>query len=155
MNKDSETARRVLDKRFNEMKPYDPFACPPKGWIRAIRDALGMTTTQLAKRMHISQPTLYEYEKRESEGTITLNSLEKAAQAMGCRLIYAIVPQESLEEIIRKQAEKIAREMFSKVEHSMSLEKQEVSAEERKVQFDKFVDKVVKETRLIWDEPNV
>lgn len=148
----SDKARKALDRRFNEMKPYETFARPPKGWLRAVRDALGITTTQLAKRLKISQPTLSEYEKREVEGTLTLNSLERAAQAMGCRLIYAIVPEDSLENLVRKQAEKVAKEMFSKVEHSMSLEKQEISEEERKLQFEKFVDKVMQESSRIWDE---
>src|SRR5689334_6307097 len=103
----SDKARKALDKRFQEMKPYHTFERPPKGWLRAVRDALGMTTTQLAKRLKISQPTLFEYEKREVEGSLTLNTLEKAAQAMGCRLIYAIVPEDSLEAIVHKQAETV------------------------------------------------
>jgi predicted DNA-binding mobile mystery protein A len=154
MTKGTDKARKALDRRFNAMKPYETFACPPKGWIRAIRDALGMTTAQLAKRMHIAQPTLSAFEKREFEGTITLNSLEKAAQAMGCRLIYAIVPQESLEEITRGQAKKIAREMFSKIEHSMSLEKQEVTEPDRRVQFENLVNRLIRDAGRIWDEPS-
>ncbi len=150
--KNSQKAQKALDKRFQAMKPYHNFDKPHKGWIRAVRDALGMTTTQLAKRLKVSQPTLFEYEKREIEGTITLNTLEKAAQAMGCRLLYAIVPENTLEALVQRQAEKVARAMFNKVEHTMRLEEQEISNDETNYQFQKFLDKVKEQSSRLWEE---
>jgi len=150
MNKNTGKARKALDRRFNAMKPYENFACPSKGWIRAIRDALGMTSAQLAKRMNTSQPTLSALEKREFEGTVTLKSLEKAAQAMGCRLIYAIVPQESLAEIVRHQAEQAAKEILNRVEQSMNLEKQAVIDTDRTVQFENLVEKFIENPKQMY-----
>ena len=69
-------------------------AVPVKGWIKAIRDSLGMTAAQLANRMGISQSTLTAMEKAEARGAIQLSSLRRAAEAMNCTLVYALVPND-------------------------------------------------------------
>lgn len=81
---------------------------PQSGWLRAVRDALGMTAAQLGARLGITPTSVFEMERREADGTITLKTLEKAAQALGCTLVYALVPAESLDATVRKQARKVA-----------------------------------------------
>ena len=100
--------RKTLDRRFAWLRKAS--ARPPRGWIRAIRDALGMTAAQLGERMHVSQPTVTELEKAEVESRITLGSLERAAEAMGCTLVYALVPRRPLEEMVEERARQIAEE---------------------------------------------
>jgi len=80
-----------LTERFEELAPLSQVRRPSRGWIRAIRETLGMTTRQLAERLGVKQPTLAELEKNEASGNITVKSLERAAEALGCRLVYALV----------------------------------------------------------------
>jgi predicted DNA-binding mobile mystery protein A len=77
---------------------------PSEGWIRVVRDALGMTAFELGSRMGVSQPRISQLERAEREGTIQLWNLERAAQALHSTLVYALVPIEPLEEVVRRQA---------------------------------------------------
>lgn len=72
-----------------------------------------MTAAQLGERMKIAQPTVTELEKAEVESRITLGSLERAAEAMGCTLVYALVPRRPLEEMVQDRARQIADEMVA------------------------------------------
>ena len=109
---------------------------PGRGWLRAIRTALGMTSKQLAHRLQTSQSAIIEYEQREIAGTISLGTLRRAASAMDCDFVYALVPRRPLRDIVERQAEDVARRKLASVAHSMQLEDQGVSAEamERQVQ---------------------
>lgn len=125
------------------------FTPPVKGWIRAIRDALGMTAEQLANRLGVKQPTLHKLEQSEVKGSIELATLRRVAAALDCTLVYAFVPKQSLEETVRARARSFTRRRFVPVEHSMLLEDQKVEgkAEEERV------DEVLRETRLskLWE----
>ncbi|KRP85840.1 hypothetical protein AOQ72_04145 [Bradyrhizobium yuanmingense] len=90
---------RHLDSRFATLRALSHSQRPPKGWIRAIRDALGMTTAQYAKRLGVSQPRIVELERSEQGGSVTLNTLQRAAEALGCRLVYVLVPERPLAEL--------------------------------------------------------
>src|ERR1700722_8381925 len=94
-----------LDRRFKALGPLVQNPRPPKGWLRAIRDALGMTTAQFARRLGVSQPRIIELEKSEVTGGVTLNTLQRAAEALGCRLVYALVPERALADTVRERAE--------------------------------------------------
>src|ERR1700719_3707346 len=121
------TAYEQLDRRFNELKPLTQTTRPSRGWIRAIREAIGMTTAQLAKRLGVHQPRVIELERGEATGNITVKSLERAAEALGCHLVYALVPKEPLSDTIRKRASVIAERQLASVEQSMRLEDQAVN----------------------------
>src|SRR3981081_63847 len=112
-------AIRHLDRRFAALRPLTNSPRPPKGWLRAIRDALGMTTAQLARRLGVSQPRIVELEQSEASGSVTLNTLQRAAEALGCRLIYALVPEQPLEETVRDRATLVAERQLASVEHTM------------------------------------
>src|SRR4051812_40421450 len=101
-------AIRHLDKRFAALRPLATAPRPPKGWLRAIRDALGMTTAQLARRLGVSQPRIVELEQSEVGGTVTLNTLQRAAEALGCRLVYVLVPERPLAEVVQERARRLA-----------------------------------------------
>jgi len=85
---------------------------PPQGWARAIRDALGMTKSQLARRMGVSSSTVAELERSEVRETITLASLRRLAKGLDCRVVYALVPNgaDSLEVLVRDRAESLVSE---------------------------------------------
>src|ERR1700737_133371 len=101
-------AIRHLDKRFAALRPLVKSQRPPKGWLRAIRDALGMTTAQFARRLGVSQPRIVELEQSEASGSVTLNTLRRAAEALGCRLVYVLVPEQPLAETVRERADLLA-----------------------------------------------
>lgn len=147
------TAHQQLDKRLAILRPLADTAKPSRGWIRAIRETLGMTTRQLAKRMRISQPTLVRLEKSEAAGTITLNSLERAAQALGCRVVYALVPVKPLTETIEQRALALADAELSSVEQTMRLEAQGVSDKAQRKQARQQLAKDMQRRRArLWDE---
>lgn len=119
-------ARDRLDKKFEALRPLDRFAMPPKGWIRAIRDAIGMTGSQLGRRVGNSPQGIVGLERSEAAGTIQLNTLRRAAEAMECVLVYAIIPKTSLADMVNSRAREIARRALQRVSHSMALEDQQV-----------------------------
>jgi predicted DNA-binding mobile mystery protein A len=95
--------------------------------LQAIRQALGLTTRQLAQRVGVSQSAVVAAERSEAGQDITLATLRRYANAMDCELVYALVPRRSLQETIEAQAERVAREEVSRVGQSMALEDQATS----------------------------
>src|SRR5271170_6612071 len=92
---------------------------PSGGWLRAIRQALGMTTRQLAKSVGVTQAAVVDAERTEAKGDITLATLQRYAAALGCELSYALVPKRSLRDTLEDRADHIARDQVSRVRHSM------------------------------------
>ena len=102
--------------------------------MRAIRDALGMTTKQFAQRLGVSQPRVVALEQGEAEDAITLASLRRAADALDCALVYAFVPNRPFVEMLRAQAEHKADEQLRNVSHTMGLENQTLTAADQRRQ---------------------
>ena len=128
-------ARDRLDARLAAIKPIDSFAIPPKGWIRAIRDAIGMTGAQLGRRLGMTAQGIASVERSEAEGKIQLNTLRRAGEAMDCVLVYALVPKTSLTEMVDRRARELALRTLRRVSHSMALEDQQVDRDlEKRVQ---------------------
>lgn len=107
---------------------------PKEGWIAHIRSALALPTAQLAKLMGIKQPSALAMEKREQDKTITLETLEKAANAMGCDLVYAFVPKTSLEDFVEQKRNILVDEIMQKTHLTMSLENQGLNRQDLKDQ---------------------
>jgi predicted DNA-binding mobile mystery protein A len=121
----------VLDQHLRNLTVCDR---PKNGWVKAIRTSLGMTVQQLALRLGISQQSATSLEQNEATDAITIHSLRKIAMALDCKFVYALVPnQGSLENTIRQQAYKKARELLTSVDHSMQLELQGVGNLEEKI----------------------
>lgn len=150
---DRALARKQLDKRLDFLRDSDALARPPRGWVKAIRDALGMTTAQLAGRIGVSQPRAVEIEKAERESAITLDTLERAAHALDCKLVYAFVPRKPLQELVAERARLIAKKRLSVTGHHMALEAQSVSDADEKEQFEQLVRQIVEKGGSdIWKE---
>ena len=144
-------ARKALDKRFADMRPIERYSVPPKGWIRAIRDALGMTSAQLAKRLDMSTQGVSKVESSEANDTIRLNTLRKVAEALDCTLVYALVPNTSLEEKVHGQARKIALRELKRVSHTMALEDQGETNRELENRIEDYVRENLRDKDL-WDK---
>ena len=146
-------ARKNLDRRFTELKPIDRWARPPKGWLRAIRDAIGMTTAQMATRLGVSQPRIITLEQDEVRGVLSLETLSRAAQALDCTLVYALVPNQSLDQMVRQRADQIAAARIGRVDHSMRLENQGLSKQDLQAEYRRLADELLQgNLRRIWDE---
>jgi predicted DNA-binding mobile mystery protein A len=146
-------AVRHLDKRFTVLRRLTQSPRPPKGWLRAVRDALGMTTAQFGRRLGVSQPRIIELEKSEVSGSVTLNTLQRAAEALGCRLVYTLIPEKPLAETVRERAELIAERQLKAVEQTMRLENQSVkNATAAKYLRRQFVEELLRRPARLWDE---
>ena len=127
---------------------------PRQGWISEIRRALGMSAAQLARRLNVSRPAVSQYEKGEVDGSLTLQTLRTAASALGCELVYALVHRTRLEDMLEKQARRVATQMVLRAAHSMRLEQQDVSKRETAKQLeDLTLQLLLERPRSLWDEP--
>jgi len=152
----AETLRRLrlrqLDKSLLPWKSLGPR--PSDGWARTIRRALGMTVGDLGRRIGISAPAVSQLEKGEREYTITLSRLQTLAEALDCDLVYAFVPRAGLGAFLKREAERIARRRVDRVQHSMTLEAQDVGDEEIKNQIREQTEEILTGNwRRIWKEP--
>jgi predicted DNA-binding mobile mystery protein A len=124
---------------------------PVHGWIRAIREGLGLTATQLGHRLSITQPSVVALEASEAAKTIRLSSLERVAAALNCTLAYALIPNESLEEAVHSRVNKLAEERLRRVEHTMLLENQSVTDPTAKGRLLSHIEDEI-EHGSIWDD---
>ena len=119
--------RELIEKKLKPWLKIRSEKPPQAGWIKAIRGALGINTRQLADFLGINQTNALRLEQREARGKATLELIEKAADVMGCKLVYAIVPKDqfsSLDEIVSRRADLLSDELVKNVHHTMKLEKQ-------------------------------
>jgi len=124
-------ARDRLDANLAELKAVRHFATrPPRGWIRAIRDALGMSGAQLGRRMGMTAQSVAGLEKSEVDGKIQLDTLRRAAEALDCVVVYALVPRTSLNTMVDERARTLAVRGLDRVSHSMALEDQRVDRDQ-------------------------
>jgi transcriptional regulator with XRE-family HTH domain len=93
-------ARQKLDKE-NRLLRAAAKKYYPKGILRAVRQALGIRAADMARQLKVNPSVLFRLEKSEISRTISLKSMERVAQAMGCEVIYGIVPNngKTLEEL--------------------------------------------------------
>jgi predicted DNA-binding mobile mystery protein A len=146
-------AIRHLDARFADLRPLAATHRPPKGWIRAVRDALGMTTAQLAKRLGVSQPRVVELEQSEVSGSVTLHTLQRAAEALGCRFVYVLVPEKPLAETVRTRAEAVAQRQLTSVQQTMRLENQSVSDQAAGDRLrNQIIEELLRRPARLWDD---
>lgn len=144
-------ARRRLDERLTAFAGLGP--PPPVGWVRAIRDGLGLTAAQLARRLGIRPSSVADLEKNEAEGKVTLATLRRAAEAMDCTLVYAIVPKKSLQSMVEEAAEAAAKRELAASLHTMELEAQGVRKRDRRDMLDALAAEIGEAGgRRLWGE---
>jgi len=149
---DRATARRQLDKRLINIKNIDAQR-PPRGWVKAIRESLGMTTAQLGRKLDVSQPRIIKIEQSEIKGTITLGSLERVAQALDCRVVYALVPRTSLEDVIGERARQKAKKRLESTSHTMALEAQRPEPDDEAEQLKRLANNLIqKGGSSLWED---
>lgn len=100
---------------------------PKSGWLTSLRQQLKMSGQDLASRLGLSRNAVYQAERNERNGTITLQQLEKVAQGMGGRLVYAVIPEPSVEGIVERRAYEKAKAIVNQSRVHMVMEGQGVS----------------------------
>jgi len=114
-----------------------------------MRDALGMTTTDLGRRLGVSAAAVTQFERSELHDRIRLETLRRAAEAMDCTLVYAFVPREPLEDMVQRRAHDLAHQRLAPIAHTMRLEDQAVTPE----RLDELVDELASQlinSRELW-----
>jgi predicted DNA-binding mobile mystery protein A len=137
-------ARRELDRRLTAADVGPIRVRPQSGWIRAIRSGLGMSQDALAGRLGISKASLAKLERNERDHKISMGKLAEVARAMDCQLVYALVPNESLEHTVNQQAERVAANRLAYVSTTMDLEDQSVD-------IDRYAGQLADEARRVID----
>ena len=125
-----------LDEALHQWRHTDLARPPASGWARAIRVALGMPLRALAVRMGLTEGGVRKLEIGEAEGTTSLATLQKLADALDCDLQYALVPRKPLEQMLMDKARLVAAAELAPVSHSMRLEAQEVGAQQSQAQLE-------------------
>lgn len=125
-------------------------AIPASGWIRVLRESLGITAASFGRRLHIAQQNVVKLEASERAGTITLASLRRAAAALDADFVYAIVPRKSLRQTISIRARELAHQRIAPVAHSMRLEAQGLSERELQDQVDELARDLERRPRELW-----
>jgi predicted DNA-binding mobile mystery protein A len=152
MNSARTLARLRLDERLSTLPPDEQLRPPPRGWVRAIRDALGMSGRQLAERMSVSPQTVDAIERSEAAGTVQLDTLRRAAEAMDCTLVYALTPRSSLDAMVAERARRIALRALERVDRTMAIEDQASGDADREARIADYIRDAIKE-RDLWDDP--
>lgn len=141
-----------LDK---SLKPFYALLSyqPSEGWIKTIRHSLQMSTHILAKRLKVTQPTIVDLESREFKKTVTLKKMEEAAEALGCRFVYAFVPETSFLSFIDGQEKQKAERLVQQIQQTMSLEDQALQNEQLKEQLELIHQHIKSEPlKNLWKE---
>ena len=143
-------ARRRLDVKLAPFQALTAVDIPRTGWLRAIRQALGMSSRQLANRLGLASQSVDDMEKTEATGTIRLDTLRRAAAALDCTLVYALVPNQSLEVMVERRARALATAALDRVDQTMALEDQRVENSDREELIEDYIRQHIRD-RDLWE----
>lgn len=146
-------ARKRLERRLAPLRDQRGLIPPPRGWIRAVRDAFGMTTRQLARRMGKVQSAVVEMEKSEARDSISLATLRQAAEALDCTLVYALVPNRPIDDMLRARAAEVASRQLARASHTMALENQSLDRAAEEAERERLIDELLRGSPArLWDD---
>jgi len=96
---------RKLDKEMRHYRLAAREENPTNELLRTLRKVLRVPMKEIAGKMGIVESTLFQLEGREGTGSITLGSLGRIAEAMGCKVVYGVVPLngKTLEELAEER----------------------------------------------------
>jgi len=107
-----EKARMDLEGQLRPFRRARKARRPSQGWLRAMRQATGISVREIAEHMKFTPKMVFQMERSEQQDTITLERLGEMARAMQCDLVYGIVPwHRSIED---RAMELVERELWRK-----------------------------------------
>ena len=149
---DRKLIRKQLDKKLKQFKALLKQGVPSGGWVRSIREALGMTLEDLGHRVRLDKSRVYRIEQSEPNGDIKLSTLKKMAEGLGMTFVYGFVSKDSLEQKMKEQARTIAVKRLGRIDHSMKLEEQGLLKEDQESSLNDLIDQILIEKRKnFWD----
>ncbi len=152
MKKNRRLRRTQLDRSFMQLKTLN-LKTPKKGWIKEVRESLGMSMKDLADRLGTIKQRIERIEKDEVASKVSLETMKKTAEAMNCDFIYFVVPKNSLEETLKDQGLKAAQKILKQVGKTMALEAQTTSTLSQKKLVENLAQEMLlNEDRKIWKE---
>jgi predicted DNA-binding mobile mystery protein A len=123
------------------------------GWIKTLRTALGMSATQLARRLGVTKQAIGNMERGERAGTLSLTTYHKVAETLGCHLKVVLVPKKPLETIVQEQARQVATRLVKQTSHQMHLEAQETTPSFQKAQIEEMTQELIRShSKKIWED---
>jgi predicted DNA-binding mobile mystery protein A len=142
-----------LNEKMDQLNGLQHVIVPPIGWIKAIRNGIGMSMEQLGKKLSITKQGVMDIEKREKEGAITIKSMQEIAKAMDTQFVYGFVPKTgSLEQMIEYRALEIASKIVERTSTTMKLEDQANSKERIEKAIKERATEIINKTpKILWD----
>ncbi|MDP2059631.1 MAG: mobile mystery protein A [Flavobacteriaceae bacterium] len=142
-----------LDQKLQSFQKTELVLVPNKGWIHTIRTALNMTMAQLGARLKITRQGVKSMEESESKGSITINSLKEAGEALDLKFVYGFVPKNgTIDNLVNIKAEKLARKIALRTHQNMKLEDQGIGDEKINESIKELADEIKREMRRsLWD----
>lgn len=149
---DKKVVREQLDKKFEVLKGFVG-VLPPQGWIKTMREVLGLSSAQLGKKVGIDQSRISRLENAEKNGNLRLSSLQKIAKCLNMKFVYGFVPEDTLESMVRDQAKRIALKRMEMLDNTMRLEKQALSPEDKNKALEDMIDKIlIEQPKDFWTD---
>ncbi len=146
--------REQLDAKLQAIEPVRSLAVPSKGWIRAIRSALGMSARQLASRLKMAQQTVDRFEKSELSGSASIKTMRRVAEGLDCVFVYGFIPRTTLDDTVRGQAKKLALKRLNQASHTMALEEQALSDTENREIMSRMIEEILNDPPSSLWEPH-
>ncbi len=144
--------REQLDSKLQMFEPLKNISPPIKGWVCAIKDALGMNGRQLADRMGEHRSRTKQIEQQELIGSVTIKTMRRTAEALDCAFVYGFIPKTSLEETLRAQAKQVAAKRLAEANQTMALEAQSIHEDENQKVLTEMVEELVRNSPSnLWD----
>ena len=142
-----------LNEKMDQLNGLQHVIVPPIGWIKAIRNGIGMSMEQLGRKLSITKQGVMDIEKREMEGAITIKAMQEIAKAMDTEFVYGFVPNAgSLEQMIETRALEIAKTIVLRTSTTMKLEDQANSKERIEKAIKERAKEIINKTpKILWD----
>lgn len=149
MSIDKIVAKQYRDKvnqavsQFGSLTMLPNNGLPTEGWLRTVRTALGMSGTQLAKKLGVTKARVSKAEQDEPHGSVTLKTMQTMAEAMDCKFVYAIVPKQNVEKVIKERAIEKARVQVKAASTHMALEAQSLNKDQLEFEIDRIAAQIM------------
>ncbi|MCE7056370.1 mobile mystery protein A [Algoriphagus sp. AGSA1] len=142
-----------LDQKLKTFHTAKETKIPTRGWIHTIRTALNMTLAQLGSRLNMTRQGVKRIEESEEKGSINLKTLRQLGEALDLQFVYGFVPKdETIDNLVNKHAEKLARKIVLRTNQNMQLENQGIKEEKVIESIKELTAEIKREMRKsIWD----
>ena len=142
--------QEIVDRAQERVKNL---TAPNEGWLRSVRKALSMSGVQLASRLGVTKASVFNTEKAELSGGVTLKKMEQMAQGMGCRFVYFVIPEKPVKDILSDRAKIKAEKIVTQASYQMALEAQALSNKQLRFEVDRLQQEILRESPSdLWDD---